>query len=473
MAIPYLDAIDIVQSLAVRNSLSFAQNGQSISVEAAVGRVCKDSYHSPLSTPSMETSAMDGYAVNSESTRGASISNPLTLCVKGTMAAGDDPRAFSSGWENGFLSCTEIMTGAQFPASTSEMQFDACIRIEDTTPVCGQNASSTYVQIVKPACHNQNRRLAGNDFRKKDPIISAGSAIRPHHVMAFASLGIKEVAVYQRLRIAVLSTGTELIDLGSSEKDNRIRNSNGPYVSAVLQELGVDVTNLGIIKDDCAVFEDLLLSKLDEVPYDAIISTGAVSKGKFDFVRGGIESIGARVLFHKVAIRPGHPVLFAILPSRHEKGGNRNDLCHSRSTAFFGLPGNPLAAAACLRFFVIPYLRALHKQPPELALPARLDTVITEIERPEAPLTSSHMVFKPPHLHVFWHGNLRVGLDVNRVHISSDQGSGKVRPLLASNCWISIPQGKRSSDSGDVVDTFPLYPDSLGCHIDEMGLYRS
>jgi molybdopterin molybdotransferase len=238
----------------------------------------------------------------------------------------------------------------------------------------------------------------------------------------------------------------------------------------VLRELGVEVTNLGIVKDDCAVFEDLLLSSLDKTPYDAIISTGAVSKGKFDFVRGGIESIGARVLFHNVAIRPGHPVLFAILPSRHEKGANGNEFCDSRSTAFFGLPGNPLAAAACLRFFVIPYLRALHKQPPEVALPARLDTVSTEIKQPEAPLASTQMVSKPPHLHVFWHGNLRVGLDGNRVQISSDQGSGKVRPLLASNCWISIPQGERPLDSGDVVDTFPLFPDSLGSDIDEKGL---
>ncbi|KFY44672.1 hypothetical protein V494_01377 [Pseudogymnoascus sp. VKM F-4513 (FW-928)] len=465
MATSYLDAIDIIQSLAVQNSTNFAADGLSIPVKEAVGRVCKDNYYSLFSTPSADTSAMDGYAVNSESTRGASISSPVILCVKGTMAAGDAPLELSSGWEDGFLLCTEIMTGAQFPASTSDMQFDACVRIEDTTPVCGRT-STKYVQIVKPVCKNQNRRFAGTDFRKKDLIIPAGSAIRPHHVMAFASLGINEVAVYQRPRIAVLSTGSELIDLGSHEKDNHIHDSNGPYISAVLQEMGADVTNLGIIKDDYVEFENLML-ELCDASYDVIITTGAVSKGKYDFIRRVIEAIGAKVLFHKVAIRPGHPVLFATLPSRNKKEGDGSVLPGLQSTAFFGLPGNPLAAASCFRFLVIPYLRSLHRQLPEKALPARLDTMVTKIKRPEGPYASSQTTLKPSYLHVFWHGKLRFGLDGIKVHISSDQGSGKVRPLLASNCWISVPQGKGSLDGDEVIDTFPLYPDSLGSYITE------
>lgn len=461
MTTSYLDAIDIIRSLAVRNSENFAQDGVSIPVEEAVGRVCRDNYYSLCSTPETDTSAMDGYAVNSESTQGASISSPLILCVKGTMAAGDQPLELSSSWEDGVLMCTEIMTGAQFPASTSDMQFDACVRIEDTTPVRGLCASSKYVQIVGPVRKNQNRRFAGTDFRKKDIIVSAGSAIRPHHVMAFASLGINEVAVYPRTRIAVLATGSELIDFGSYKTKNHIYNSNGPYVSAVLRELGADVTNLGIVKDDSVEFENLM-SGLCDASYDVIITTGAVSEGKYDFIGRGIESIGAKVLFHKVGIRPGHPVLLATLPSRHNKVGDGNALSGSRSIAFFGLPGNPLAAASCLRFLVIPYLRSLHRQPPEKAMPARLDIIVTETEGLERPCTLSPTIFKPSHLHVFWHGSLRFGLDGTKARISSDQGSGKVRPLLASNCWISVPQGRGSLDGDDLIDTFPLYPDSLG-----------
>ncbi|OBT84509.1 hypothetical protein VE02_06773 [Pseudogymnoascus sp. 03VT05] len=424
MATSYVDAIDIIQNLAVQNSIRFAQDELSIPVKEAVGHICRDNYHSLHSTPSTDTSAMDGYAVNSESTRGASISSPLILCVKGTMAAGDVPLALSNGWEDGYLSCTEIMTGAQFPASTSDAQFDACVRIEDTTPVCGPHDCFKYVQIVKPVSKYQNRRFAGNDFRKKDLIISAGSVIRPHHVLAFASLGISGVAVYRRPRIAVLSTGSELLCLGSYEKDHHIHDSNGPYISAVLQDMGADVTNLGMIKDDYVEFEHLM-SKPYDVPYDAIITTGAVSKGKYDFIRGAIESIGAKVLFHKVAIRPGHPVLFATLPSRIKKEGDDNALSDARNTAFFGLPGNPLAAASCLRFLVVPYLRSLHRQLPEKALPTRLDTMVPDVERPDAPLTSSRTALKPCHLHVFWHGKLQFGLDGLKVHISSDQGSGK------------------------------------------------
>lgn len=474
MDIPYADAIDILHGLAIRNSMSLAQDAQSIPVEEAVGRVCKQDYYSPISTPTADISAMDGYAVNSESTGTASISNPLTLCVRGTMAAGDAPLALSSDWENDFLSCTEIMTGAQFPTSTSGMPFDACIRIEDTTPVFGPTASCKYIQIVKPARQNQNRRFAGNDFRIQDLIIPAGSVIQPHHVMAFASLGIKEAVVYRRLSIAVLSTGSELLDLGSIEKAHHIRNSNGPYVSSVLQELGVDVTNLGIVQDDCVELENLLTSKINEHQFDAIISTGAVSKGKFDFVRRAIESIGATVLFHGVAVRPGHPMLLATLSPRYQKAGYDHNMCGSRSIALFGLPGNPLAAATCLRFFLIPYLRALHQILPEKGIPARLeslDNLVKNISLQKRPLASSQVVIKPSHLHTFSHGKLVMGLDGSKVYVAPDQGSGKVRPLLSSNCWISIPQGKGALDRGEIFDTFPLYPDSLGANINERNRY--
>lgn len=420
---------------------------------------------------------MDGYAVNSGCTLEASPSNPIKFRVRGIMAAGDAPLKNRRSLPDDCPSCVEIMTGAQFPAPLEGMQFDACIKVEETAIVEGPDPKAVYIQIIKPAQPSQNRRLAGSDFREEDPIVSSGVAIRPHHVMALAALGVGEILVFRRLRVGIVSTGSELLSHHDPRKysDNQIRDSNGPYIESVLFGLGVEVTNLGIFKDDKGVFEQNISKALVENPLDLLITTGAVSMGKFDFVAAAVKKLGAEIGFHKVGIRPGHPVLFATLPRPSHIGrtepskvtvvnssldgqiaGTPSDI------ALFGLPGNPLASAVCLRFLVIPYLRALHSLSP-------LDTPkLAALVCPSPPLpdiSTSIRPFpvafkKPAHLQVFWHG--RRSHEENETFIYAEQGSYKIRPLLEANCWIGIPAGQEGVAYGDAVETFEMYPYSLG-----------
>jgi molybdopterin biosynthesis enzyme len=204
MAISYLKAIAIVLEHASPQRPQFEEECEEMCITKATGRVCSQEYRSTFSSPAFDTSAMDGYAVNSNATRGASPDNPLILRVQGTIAAGDAPLLLDGNWHDGCLPCAEIMTGAQFPNSICKTPFDACIKHEDTTIVSVPDREEEHVQIRKPAKSNQNRRPAGNDFQVGELIIRAGSTIEPQHAMTFGSLGVKVVRVYRRLRMFVI-----------------------------------------------------------------------------------------------------------------------------------------------------------------------------------------------------------------------------------------------------------------------------
>jgi molybdopterin molybdotransferase len=190
--------------------------------------------------------------------------------------------------------------------------------------------------------------------------------------------------------------------------------------------------------------------------------------GKFDFVGTAIGAMGAETRFHKVAIRLGHPILFATLPGHYQTTQSEGKpggvtppfspfveslaTISSSEIAFFALPGNPLASAVCLRFLVIPYLRALHGIPvKETSTP-----VILLSSQWESPVSFK----KPVHLQAFWHG--RRFLESGKVTNSVGRGSNKIRPLLEANCWVGIPPGCPAVTDGETVETFEMYPPSLG-----------
>lgn len=477
MAVPYSEAISILQRVALDKSSRLMENVEPVPIVSAVGRICSRSYFSSMPTPPFDTSAMDGYAVNSGCTLEASPSNPIKFRVCGTMAAGDAPLKDCGSSPDDSPSCVEIMTGAQFPAPFKEMHFDACVKVEETTIVEGPVSEAVYIQIIKSAQPGQNRRLAGSDFLQQSLIASSGVTLRPHHVMAFAALGIREVLVFRKLRVGIVSTGSELLSHHDPRphSESQIRDSNGPYIESVLSELGTEVTNFGIFKDDKKLFERDISRILVENPLDLLITTGAVSMGKFDFIGAAVKEMEAKIHFHRVEIRPGHPVLFATLPQQSHIGRiepGKNSLPDSSlnnqvgktpsDIALFGLPGNPLASAVCLRFLVIPYLKALHSLSP-------LDTPeLATLRPPSQPLPdifTSITPFpvalkKPAHLQIFWHG--RRSHETKEVVVSHEQGSYKIRPLLEANCWVGIPAGKEGVEYGDTVETFEMYPYSLG-----------
>jgi len=374
---------------------------------------------------------MDGYAIRSQVTVTAGFKRPVKFRIVGRIAAGDDPdnlaldSADMSDNDEAKV-CVEIMTGAVFPAG-----YDACVKMEDTIlheefgP--GQHHHQS-ISVSKPVPHGANRRLAGFDMQRGQTILREGETLRLAHVLPLASAGFTSVSLVRPPRVGILSTGKELLRAGCSD-------INGPYLVAATTALGALPDFLGIVDDNMAQLE-LCLHEAGFAGngYDVIVSSGAVSKGRFDFVRAVLDRMGAEVVFHGLAIRPGHPVLFALL----------RPACGSGSRIpFFGLPGNPGAAAACFHFLVVPYLRAMQGQPREQPRAARL-------VNPPKVIRSG--------LDYFQHGALLVGAGGElAVELSRDQSPAKLGPFVSANCWVHL-NGRTGGDgvehAPEIVDCY-------------------
>ena len=436
MAIEYEKALAILQNVAKKCSYGRDKSIETLPLLEALGRVAAKDHVSPISTPPTDTSAMDGYAISSAATIGASAQKPAIFVIKGTIAAGDQPIELANELEDGVLPCVEIMTGAQFPQSTSDTPFDACVKIEDTVSLGPRTTgaevkSHRQIAVTRSLPLHVNRRFAGSDMQQGDVILRAGTVVCSRHIMALASVGITEVATCRRLRVAIWSTGNELSEgLDSCCNKSQIFNSNGPYLVAAMRELGVDAHYKGILRDDPDKLQ-AALGSLQERSYDLVITTGAVSKGKFDFIVPALEELHAQVHFHGVAIRPGHPVLFATTDSESGHG-----------VPLFGLPGNPIAAAACFRFLVVPFLRHMLGRTTEVPELAKLH---------QRNGSRDALLASPSHLDCFRHGTLRADSDGNKVvELSGNQSPAIISQFAASNCWVHI-QKERSAELREIV----------------------
>lgn len=458
MVLSYSTALAILDVVADDQRGSWQDAKMSIPLEEAVGRVAGCDLISNESTPAHDTSAMDGYAIRSESTRSATPETPVRFRVRGRIAAGDDPRQTVQEHVSAEIDmkdvepCIEIMTGAIFPDG-----FDACVKYEDTLTVVGE-VLPAEILVTKPLARNANRRLTGSDVNKGDTILTAGTILQVSHVLPLASLGFVTVPVVAKPRVAVFSTGKELL----SQSYGLARDINGPYLTTALNEIGAEVDFGGILDDDAAMLYRRLQTVARSGAYDVIITSGAVSKGRFDHVPAVLAQMDAEILFHGVAIRPGHPVLFALLPSGQSKDSKRG-----RKTALFGLPGNPGAAAACFRFLVVPYLRRLTGQ-------AQESPIIASLESPVSPTAGNTVscnskrdgaTTQTTSPDLFRHGVLLVtargGLTVTQ---SREQSPAKLGPFATVNCWIhSRPHGQSKLEAGlaecyPISAAFPTFP---------------
>lgn len=382
---------------------------ETLAMQNAVNRVCAEDIHAPMDIQPFDNSAMDGFAV-----RLADLGeNGGALTCTGTIAAGDavsvEPVQVGQ--------CVEIMTGALLLLGA-----DAVVPVELTE---FQNGQVVFKARPKPG---DNIRKAGEDFRKGAEVLKAGQMIHPQYIMPLAALGIDQIKVYKKPRAAFLATGSELVDdLSQNLRSGQIYNSNRPYGLVTLAAMGVECIDAPSMPDDPKRFERFLENLADK-DVNIIISSGAVSAGKFDFVRKGLEQVGAEILFHKVNIKPGKPNLFARLPD---------------GTLYFGLPGNPIATAAGLRFFVQPCLRAMMGMEEEKPVSAK---AMTPFKKREG-------------LRMFLKARAESGDDgLLTVNFLDGQESFKVSPFLSMNCWAVAPEGKEEIRVGDSVDVYPLYP---------------
>jgi molybdopterin molybdotransferase len=403
--ISYEDA----KAIILQNGRDKEQSTHLVPLEQSVGSVCATDVKAPINIQAFDNSAMDGFAIR----RDGLEEDGGALINTGLIAAGDPvPDVPLNSGE-----CIEIMTGAPMPPGA-----DAVVPVENI------EVNSDRVTIKKTPDAGDHIRYAGADFKAGMDVLSSGDLIHPQHIMPLAALGVDKVHVYKRVKVALLMTGDELVeDLSQELKSGQIYNSNRPYSLAALEAMGVDCAISQVMPDRPDLFSKLL-HDLSEQDVDCIISSGAVSAGKFDFVRKGLEDAGAEILFHKVKIKPGKPNLFARLPN---------------GTLYFGLPGNPVSTTAGLRFFVEPCLRAMMNR---------------EGEKPVRAIARS--AFKK-------RGDLRMFL---KAHVSSDeegrlnvelldgQASFMVRPFLSMNCWAVAPENTENIAVGDCIDIYPLYP---------------
>jgi len=407
----YPEALKVIQQEAFQRT-DLAE--ETVELSSALGRITSRRILSSEVLPSFANSAMDGYAVRSQETSAAKIENPLRLKILGQLAAGD-----TLVENNSEVGAWEIMTGAPFP-----LGFDACIRIEDIEIIKNAEGQPQEIQIVQPAWQNQNRRNVGEDFTVGSLLLEKGRRVRAEDLLCLASVGITSVPVCKRPRVGVISTGKELISINEVPTPGKIRNSTGPYIVASLKSRDLEVVHLGTIYDEPGAFKNLIRQALPQ-NFDLIITTGAISMGKYDFIAGALQELQTEIFFQKVTMRPGKPVLFGRFP---------------QGTHVIGLPGNPISGAVGLRFFVDPFIRALQKQIPEQ--PIRL------------PL--KHSTPKAEGAYNFFKGQLQNTEQGTFVQLHKNQMPSLTHPLLHSNVWVALPEQNKEISAGQLVDVYTL-----------------
>ncbi|MBB5016431.1 molybdopterin molybdotransferase MoeA [Rehaibacterium terrae] len=382
----------------------------------ALGRVLAADVLADVALPPFDNAAMDGFAL---ACGGGVLAAGREFEVVGVRAAGDARIACGD--------VCRIMTGAALPAG-----LDAVVPVEQVEVLARDpDGAPVRIRLNEAVSPGQHVRRAGEDVTPGARVLSAGTRIGAVERLALAALGVGVVGVRRRPRVMVISTGRELVDDPAQPlAPGRIRNANGPYLAAALAQSGAELVGQVTILDDPGHYLATLQAGM-ATGCDVVISTGAVSMGEFDFVPDALARIGAEPVFHKVAMRPGKPLLFAVLP-----GG----------ALYFGLPGNPVSAAVGLRFFVEPALRAMLGRPRERPL--------------RVPLANA--VRKKPGFRLFQKAALRIDRDGRAgVTLLPGQESFRIRPLLDANAWAVLPEDADLLPAGTPVEVFGLQPDTL------------
>ncbi len=372
-----------------------------VSLRESLGRILSKDVISPVNVPQHDNSAMDGYAVVGDDL--SQNDNPQ-LSVIGTAFAG---QPFGGTVKNG--ECVRIMTGAVIPngADTVVMQ--------ERTERSGDTVSVDYFPT------GSNTRKAGEDLSMGSAALKRGHKVQPADLGLIASLGIPEVNVYRKLRVAFFSTGDELVGVGKPLGDGQIYDSNRYTIFGMLTELGCEIIDMGVIKDTPDAVEEAFRSSTDIA--DVVITSGGVSVGEADFIKPILNKLG-EALFWKIAMKPGRPLAFGRM-------GKAN---------FFGLPGNPVAVMVTFYQFVQKALRLLQGQTDTSPNPT-FKAHVTE------PLK------KAPGRTEFQRGILTMKPNGDwTVQPTGNQGSGILSSMSQAHCFIVLPNDQGAVKSGELVD---------------------
>lgn len=380
---------------AMRACLTPVSDTERVPVRDSLGRILAQDIVPAIDVPAHDNSAMDGYAV-----RFADLERPLREI--GTALAGKPfPRAVGAG------ECVRIMTGAVMPRGADT------VVIQEVVKKDGERI------VVPPGQKRaQNVRYAGEDLKTGVPVLHPGKLLRPAELGLIASLGIGELRVKRRLRVAFFSTGDELASIGTKLEEGEVYDSNRYTLHGMLSRLAVEISDLGVVRDDPRALEHAFRKASFA---DAVITTGGVSVGEADFVKQLMAKLG-EVLFWKIAMRPGRPMAFG-------KIGN---------SFLFGLPGNPVAVMVTFYQFVRDALLHLSGRNDDYAIPL-LSAV------------SSQKIRKVPGRTEYQRGVLFNESGTWKVKTTGQQGSGVLRSMSEANCFIVLEHARGTVEAGEPV----------------------
>jgi molybdopterin molybdotransferase len=383
---------------------------ETVALTAALGRVLADDVISPIDVPAHDNSAMDGYAFV-----GAQLATagPSSFRVVGIVYAG---RPFEGAVGTG--ECVRIMTGAVMPPG-----LDTVVPHE----LCRNDAATMQVDagVIKPG---ENRRRRGEDLGAGKPAVRAGRLLKPADLGLIASLGIGSVTVRRRLRVALFSTGDELRTLGQPLDPGCIYDSNRYSLLGALQRLGVEVLDLGLVRDDPAALQATLERAVAEA--DVVLTSGGVSVGDADYTRDVLGRMG-QVAFWKVAMRPGRPFAFGPLKAAGS----------DRTTWLLALPGNPVAALVTFYAFAREALLTLAGVSPQ--------------PLPMLQARSPGPIRKRPGRTEFQRARVSPTPDGGwQVETTGSQGAGILRSMSEANALLVLRHEQGSVAAGELVDVW-------------------
>lgn len=374
------------------------------SLEECLGLVLAEDVMAQLDMPPFSRSAQDGYAFRSKDSEGASKEQPVRLKVTGKIYAGDFPKKEVNPGE-----AIRIMTGAMIPAGA-----DCVLRQEDT------DEGEEIVQIYKETEAGCSICFKGEEYKKGHILLRAGTKIDAAALAVASGNGIVELPVYARVKAAVVSSGSEVVEPGTPLTSGKIYNTNTIYMKARLKQLGANVVMTRTVGDELGIMREALNEAASQS--ELVVTTGGVSVGQKDLTEEALLSIGAKILFHGIAVKPGMPTLAA------EKNG----------VLFLGLSGNPFSAAIPFEMFVREIL-AVKMGDPDLKLRKETLTAVTGFSK-----DSRKRRF------------LRGKADGKEVWLPDQQANGQMRSMVGCNCLIDIPAGSGPVKAGDRVEVFWL-----------------
>ncbi len=382
---------------------------------ACLGRILATDINSPIDLPPFPNSSMDGFALRSADVRGSSAENPATLEVIGDIPAGSVPSFTIMHGQ-----CARIMTGAPLPEGA-----DAVIPVEETNAanLSSDSPLPSNIQVKRAVTAGEFVRLPGQDVHVGQLVLEKGRRLRPQDIGILAMLGISRVQLFRQPRIALLSTGDELVSSEEELLPGKIRESNSYSLGALIQYYGGQVESLGTTRDEFA----LIQSRLDEAVHrgvDLIVSSAGVSVGAHDYVRAVVEKNGS-LEFWRVNMRPGKPLIFG----------------YYRNLPILGLPGNPVSSFVTFEVFVRPVLLKM--------------SGATSLQRWTIPVILEEAIESDGR-----ESYLRAILTQREGRITAKltghQGSGNLFSLVQANALLIIPSGVKSLPAGSEVQAWPL-----------------